>query len=236
MHKIAICDDEIKILNDISWKIKSECVKQDIKAECISFSDSKELLSYMDNNVIDVLFLDIDMPLFTGMDIGRFIVDKGYKTRIIFVTSYDALVYQTFEYRPFGFIRKTFFDEEIGGVIQRLRDELLASGREIIIKKGNEIVKIPLENIYYIESEGNYINVYMTNGVEKYRETLGNIESELRNKGFVRCHKGYLINSVHINKVHSNELELVNGVRIPVGRSYDKAVKRTILELMRSIV
>ena len=234
MYKIAICDDEVKILNDISEKIKDECVKQDMKAEYMLFSDSKELLNYMERNVIDVLFLDIDMPHFTGMDIGRFIVDKGYKTRIIFVTSYDALVYQTFEYRPFGFIRKSFFDEEIGSVIQRLSEELLASGREMIIKRGNDIVKILLEDIYYFESERNYINVYMKNGVERFRDTLGNIEYELRNKGFVRCHKGYLINVVHINKIRGNEIELSNAVCIPVGRSYDKDVKWIILELMRS--
>ena len=63
---------------------------------------------------------------------------------------------------------------------------------------------------------------------------MGNIDADLKGKGFIRCHKGYLVNSRYIEKVHGNELELSGGEVIPIGRSYDKDVKRMILELMRN--
>lgn len=104
---------------------------------------------------------------------------------------------------------------------------------EIIIKKGSEKVKILLSDIYYMESVGNYVNIYTVAGCEKYRETLGNMENELKNKKFIRSHKGYFVNSKYIKKVRNGEIELSNGVSIPIGRSYEKDVKRMILELMR---
>ena len=72
----------------------------------------------------------------------------------------------------------------------------------------------------------------------KYRETMTNLEKELIDKGFIRCHKGYLIQGKYIVRLKSAEVELCCGTEesrwIPVGRSYEKEVKRKILESIRN--
>lgn len=238
MYHIVMCDDEKEILHTISGKVK-ECFKKfEIEAKYTTLSEAEELITLLEKEKIDVLFLDIDMPYFSGMDIAGMITARGLKTLLVFVTSHDALVYQTFVYRPFGFIRKTYFDDEISDMAERLIHELESGKEELIIIRGQEMVKILIDDIFFIESEGNYVNISIKSdeGVDtivKYRDTLTNMGNELKGKGFIRCHKGYLVNAKYISKVRNGEMEISNGQIIPIGRSYEKEVRSAILELMR---
>lgn len=235
MYHIAICDDEKEILNEIVRKIKASFDEKEIPAEYVPMNDARALMEFLQKQTVDVLFLDIDMPYFSGMDIAGYINEKGLQTMLIFVTSHDALVYQTFAYRPFGFVRKTHIDDELEELSGRIKKELIDRKQELVIEKGQEIIRIPIRQIIYIESEGNYLNIYEKNTAIKVRETMTNMENELSGKGFIRCHKGYLIHVDYIEKFCSSEVEMRCGQEnkvIPVGRSYEKDVKRRVLETL----
>ena len=105
MYHIVICDDEKEILQELSEKIKEQFERKNISAEYSCVDDSRTLMELLQTEKVDVLFLDIDMPYFSGMDIAGWITENGLNTILVFVTSHDALVYQTFAYRPFGFMR-----------------------------------------------------------------------------------------------------------------------------------
>ena len=236
-YRIAICDDEERILKDIHSKIECCFKAQEIPAEYFCTEDSKKMMEHLQNEKVDVLFLDIDMPYFNGMDIAAYINEKKLNTILVFVTSQDALVYQTFAYRPFGFIRKTHMDDELQELVERIKKELNDRKQDIVISKGQELTKVFVHDILYIESEGNYLIFYTKNDKIKTRETMTNVEKWLCSKGFIRCHKGYLINTEHMEKLKSTEIELqCEGVRkrVPVGRSYEKEVRKKIMESIRS--
>lgn len=237
MYRIAICDDELQILNNIHTKVKSCFDEKSIPAEYRCLSDARELMKMLCEENIDILFLDIDMPYFSGMDIAGFILEKNIKTILVFVTSHDALVYQSFAYKPFGFIRKTHIDAELPELAERMKKELNDRRQELTITKGQEITRIKIKEVVYIEAEGNYLNIYTEKDIIKIRETMTNIENELKYKGFIRCHKGYLINSEFITKIKTAELEVpYNGgsISIPIGRSYEKDVRQKILVSIRN--
>lgn len=233
MYRTVILDDEDKILNKISEQVEYVYEKNGIISEIMSFTNAEEFLKMLDENVVDILFLDIDMPYFTGMDIAQFIMEKGMKTLIIFVTSHDTLVYKTFTYRPFGFIRKTCLEKELEEVVKRLSSELEGMNENILVKTSDKTFAIRKEDIIYIEAQGNYVNIYTYNSCEKVRKTLANLEKELFHKDFVRCHKGYIVNVRCIYKITSGEVQLYGDIHIPVGRNYEKDVKRKLLEIMR---
>lgn len=113
MYNIAICDDEIKTLENIATMIKDKFSSMNIEGNYNTCNYPEELLKILDKEKIDVLFLDIDMPKISGMDIGQYILNKSMDTLLIFVTSHDALVYESFKYHPFGFIRKSHLEDEI---------------------------------------------------------------------------------------------------------------------------
>lgn len=237
MYHIVICDDEKEILDDIRRKVRNCFEQNDISARYTGFDDPRKLMECMQSEKIDVLFLDIDMPYHNGMDIAGYINEHGLKTILIFITSHDALVYQTFAYRPFGFIRKTHIDQEIDALVKRVHRELLDNKQEFVVRKGQELIRVLIKDIIYIEAEKNYLVLRTGDDMIRIRETMTNAVEELGGKGFIRCHKGYLVNADYIEKLGKSEVLLRAGdesIALPVGRSYEKEVRNKILEMLRN--
>ena len=233
MIKVVVCDDEENILKDIAGVVENKLSERQVECSVQDINDARILLEELKVNPIDVLFLDIDMPYYSGMDIASYISENNLSTMLIFVTSHDELVFKTFAYKPFGFIRKTHLNEEIDELIDRLSKELEERKQELVITKAGEIVKVPLCDISYIESEGNYLNIRTSEEIIRHRETMSNMENELKGKYFIRCHKGYLVNVNYIEKMKMSELIVKCGKEeaiVPVGRSYEKDVKKKIME------
>lgn len=236
MLKVVVCDDEENILKDIADIVENKLTERQIACDVNAINDARILLQKLKENPIEVLFLDIDMPYYSGMDIASYISDNNLSTILIFVTSHDELVFKTFAYKPFGFIRKTHLEEEIDELVDRLSKELEVRKQELVITKAGEIVKIPLCDISYIEADGNYLNIRTSEEIIRHRDTMSNMENELKGKDFIRCHKGYLVNVNHIEKMRMSELIVKCGkeeVIIPVGRSYEKDVKKKIMESIK---
>ena len=233
MLKVVVCDDEENILKDIADIVDNKLAEGHVACDILAINDARVLLGELKENPIDVLFLDIDMPYYSGMDIASYISENNLSTILIFVTSHDELVFKTFAYKPFGFIRKTHLDEEIDELVDRLTKEVEIRKQELVITRAGEIVKVPLCDISYIESEGNYLNIRTREELVRHRETMSNMENELKGKDFIRCHKGYLVNVNFIEKMKMSELIVKCGkeeVIVPVGRSYEKDVKKKIME------
>ena len=233
MIKVVVCDDEENILKDIAGVVENKLSERQVECSVQDINDARILLEELKVNPIDVLFLDIDMPYYSGMDIASYISENNLSTMLIFVTSHDELVFKTFAYKPFGFIRKTHLNEEINELMDRLTKEIEIRKQELVITKAGEIVKVPLGDISYIESEGNYLNIRTSEEIIRHRETMSNMENELKGKDFIRCHKGYLVNVNYIEKMKMSELIVKCGKEeaiVPVGRSYEKDVKKKIME------
>lgn len=237
MYRIVICDDEPRILSDLEKMISSQFQTVGVSAEYTAVSDSRRLMEQLQAESIDILFLDIDMPYYSGMDIAGFLNENDSNTILIFVTSHDALVYRTFAYKPFAFLRKTHLSEDLKEAAGRIAGELDRRRRELLLTKGSEVCKLKIKDIVYIESDGNYVEVVTRTDRIRYRGTMTEMENELSAKGFLRCHKGYLVNPEHLVRFKSNGLEMRCGgeqtVEIPVSRSYEKEVRRKIVESVR---
>lgn len=233
MVKVAFCDDEARILEDLSVKIKSEFENLSCKIDLYTTENSIELLEYLKNYPVDILFLDIDMPTISGMEIAQTLLNSEIKTLLVFVTGQDALVYKSFKYHPFGFIRKTYFDEEISGIVKSLVEEMQKSSDTFLFKTNDGFNRIKLRDILYFESESNYINLHTKESVYKFRSTVSAIEKELSTKGFIRTHKGFLVNQEHIFSVKSENVVLSNNVVLPIGRTNRDVIKARIMRYMR---
>lgn len=237
MYQICICDDEQAVLLLLKDKINKEFERLGIAVNDTLIQDSRVLMEQLGQNDIDILFLDIDMPYHNGMDIAGYINEHKLDIILAFVTSHEALVYKTFAYRPFAFIRKTYLDEDLMEFSSRIAKELEQRKSELILTRGTELCRIRINDIVYMESEGNYMNIITIDHTFRFRETMTYMENELTPKGFMRCHKGYLVNPDYIEKYKGNSLEIKgaeNGVQeIPVGRSYEKEVKHKIIASIR---
>ena len=232
MYQVFLCDDEPKFLSDLAEKVRQ--VLPD--SEITTYSDGVRLLEALSDAGCDILLLDIDMPGLNGLDIAGQLshptqqVDQ--KPLLIFVTSHDELVYDSLQFHPFGFVRKGHVDSELPRVLQDSVHELSGHERHFCFHAANADVKLPLDEILYFESEGNYIRLYADTGEYRFRDTLSAIENALSDSGFVRIHKGFLVNQAAVRRLTSEEADLRNGVKLAIGRTYSEAARRRLMRYM----
>lgn len=226
---IYICDDEPRILEDMAKKIEA------LQAGCTvtRFTNGKQLLDSLQTETCDLLFLDIDMPEISGLEIADRLSGREKKPLLVFVTSHDELVYDSMQYHPFGFIRKNHFDREIQQLLQDCERETAGKERNFIFKTGSETVRIKLSEILYFESDGNYLRLFTRIEEYRLRDTVTAVENALSGQGFIRLHRGFLVNQEAVKVLGAEEAELVTGARVPIGRNYAETAKKKLMEYMR---
>lgn len=227
--KIYVCDDEPQILAYMSEKIKA--LLPESRTEC--FSSGRELKRELEQSHCDILFLDIDMPEIDGMDIADSLYRLACKPLLIFVTSHDELVYESLRYHPFGFIRKSFFDHEIEKVLSDCQKEMESGTEHFNFRITGKNVTLILSDILYFEADGNYLKIFTSQQTYRFRSTMTAVENSLLKKGFIRIHKGFLVNQSAVKMIGSDMVELMNGNLLPIGRSYAETTKKQILRYMR---
>ena len=225
---IAVCDDEAKILEEIASFIKQEFPQSKVQA----YSSGDTFISSSQERP-DVLLLDIDMPGMSGMEVASLLAQEKAQTLIVFVTAHDELVYDSFKYHPFAFVRKKFLADELRNVLNDCKKEIEGRNRHFVFQTASKTINLSQSDILYFESQANYLAVYTKDGEYRLRSTMTNIENELQNGDFLRIHKGFLVNLEHIKILKSDTLELDNGVMLPIGKSYSESAKESILRYMR---
>ncbi|MFR7383482.1 MAG: LytR/AlgR family response regulator transcription factor [Anaerostipes sp.] len=106
---IAICDDEQESLHMIQKELYNAANKLKIEIETYAYNDGKKVLDsiYNENEDFDILFLDIDMPDISGLEIARKLRQKNLDIILIFISAHEQYVFESIEYNPFRYIRKT---------------------------------------------------------------------------------------------------------------------------------
>lgn len=229
MLHVAICDDEKKILDDLFEQVRWTFEDADISC----YSDGKSLISDNEKSPFDIIMLDIDMPEISGFSVAESIQKMAVKPLIIFVTSHDELVYDSLMLHPFGFVRKSHMDVELEKVLKDAEEEVASREKHFFFHTASGNVKLRLEDILYFESEGNYIKVITDDEEYRFRETLQTLEMSLSSDGFVRIHKGFLLNQGSVKMIKSDSVILCNDVQLPFGRSYQDEARK---KLMRGMI
>lgn len=230
MIRIAICDDD-RIILDYTYnqiKIITDELRKDIYIQ--AFSDGDEMLTGItkDRGHFNILFLDIDMPIATGFEIAEVIRKFDENLIIIFLTSMEHLVYESFKYKPFRFIRKNRLGEELKEVLNSAITVVDKNkNNHYIFKTEHGTVKICLEDILYIESLNR--KIYLKTNKETYNLIgiqYSEIVGELLDKGFVMVHRGCIINLKYIYSIGKIDVTLDNGEKLPMSRYKVSDVKR----------
>ena len=166
----------------------------------------------------------------TGLDIARCLTDLPHKPLLVFVTSHDELVYDSLLYHPFGFIRKSCMDQELEKVLRDSCTEIASREKHFNFHSASGDIRLKLQDIFYFEADGNYLNIFTKDESYRFRDTLSAVENALAEHGFVRVHKGFLVNQAAVKLLGSDELELFSGAKIPIGRHFQESAKKRLKE------
>ena len=232
--RIAVCDDESRALAIVSSAVEGILSDMGIEITLEKFLGPQELLERMKSTSFDLLFLDISMPKMDGVRLGKTIKAQGSTASIVFVSSRTDRMIDTFAVEPFGFVRKGHFMEDLNEVITRFMEKQNSRkiGDMVCFQDGHGTVSVDISRVKYIECVRNTQVLYFdgTDAERKIYSRMETLEEELKKYGFLRIHKGYLVNCRYISRFDPKFLLLITQDQLPIGRSYYQSAKLAYLE------
>ncbi len=234
--KIALCDDDARALPVIAGAAESAFHAQGIQTEIYRFSSGAELLQAMERTHFNLLLLDIEMPGMDGIAVGKRLRAREDETKIVYVSEAETRVFESFQVQPLGFVRKSNFLNDIAAVVELYvktsSQEQAGDYLELSTRSG--LLTLKSKQVRYIEGSRNYQLLYMDGkkAPMEVKMTMERLEQMTEPFGFIRVHKGYLVNFLFIQRVSTGEVTLIDGTQIPIGRSKAGEVKVKYLNLI----
>jgi len=226
----AICDDEPEVREHIAEKLLS-CYPNE--CDIYKYEDGESLLADSRERTFDALFLDIDMPDTDGMTLAQEIRETDDFVKIIFITNMDNLVYSSLKYVPFRFIRKTHLDDELPEAAAALRDSIARANATVILNSKDGAECVTVNSIVYAEIYNHVITVHLIDRNIRISKTMDELENELFRFGFIRVHKSYLVNHIHVSLILRSKIYTDTDESIPLSRNYIKDVRARMQQLSR---
>ncbi len=240
MITIAICDDNIQFARLLANKIKSICAfKIPERYMCqvaIEMSSSKAVLEYIKENSINILFLDIDMPGENGFQLAEKINRLRPDTLIIFVSSHENFVFNSFEYNPFRFLRKAKLSEELEDALIKAVERHMTDTEVVTIKTDCETVELRVKDILYIRSEKNYYAVCGVDFEYKCRGTMSQAGALVAKFNFFKINSGCLVNMERIKKFETPNRLVLDNTTLYISQRAVKAFKEAYMLFTRKRV
>lgn len=237
MIKIAICDDEKNMLENINERIHTYAKRHVLDCSITSFESAEAL--FESEKQFDVYFMDIQMNEMDGMSAAARIRAASRKAVIVFISAYIQYAAKGYQVNAVRYILKSQLDEEFSDCMDAVLENL--EKEEVLeIKIGTRRVLIEVADIAYIENEKRKVVIHMQNNSEEVYETYARITElaeNLHEMGFIYCHAAFLVNSRMIVGIEQNEFILKDGIHIPISRQkYVQAQKEYYFRKMPSYV
>ncbi len=234
MLKIAVCDDNSEFLNNAVTMLERWSEERSIHIEIFRFDNGDDLIKKNAVCHMDIILLDIVMPLLNGMDTGREIRQTDKAVNIIFLTSSPEFALESYEVKAKGYLLKPVEYEKLKEVIDDCCNTMKIEPKNLIVKTEFGYQKIFYKDIEYIEAQNKIIVIYMRdNRIVKTAETLHSFESKLdSSEGFFKCHRSYIVNIGNVDNFNMSEIVTHSGYSIPIARGYGKAFKEAYFAYM----
>ena len=225
---IAICDDEKVALELLGSSLRGALRTRNVDASIETFSRPRELLLRMQTTSFDLLFLDIEMPGMTGLELAQRLRREGNLIDIIYISNREDLV----------FIRKNRLIQDVSGVIDTYMAYKKANEqpKTLIVRERDQVMYLAIDKLQYIEGSGKtqMAHVLGKDAPMELHKSMQELEKELTPQGFLRIHKGYLLNYRFIRRIGDNEVSLTSGEMLPISRRKYQEIRDAYMELMQN--
>ena len=213
---------EVLIGQTTSWQLVARCY------------NALEAISFLKNNSVDLVFLDINMPLLTGMELAALLSGD---TAIVFTTAHSDHAAESYTFNTLDYLLKPITLKRFLAAVKKIethfQPRMPVTGKEperaneyFFVKSGTQLRKILLQEILFFESRKEYVRVVtQTFEVLTYRR-LKDIEAQL-SLPFTRVHNSYIVNIAQLHKIQDNHIH-IGDAQIPIGEKFKEGVMEII--------
>ena len=217
IHAVMLLADYVLRTNELELALKT--------------TDPATAIAHINSGNADLIFLDIQMPELTGIEVMNIIRDT--QTKVILTTAFSAYALSGFEYDVIDYLMKPITFERFLIAVNKAKKRMNTSPTEtvgpdhIFIKVEHRLQKVLFSSIHYIEGLGDYISFYTSAGRILSLERMKHIEFILPQHLFLRIHKSYIINTSHIDFVERGRI-VINKNYLPIGNTYKELVNKKL--------
>lgn len=244
MIRALIVDDE-EPARLLVRKFLSDFLDIEVVDEC---EDGLSAAKCINEHRPDLIFLDVQMPKISGFELLEII---EHKPHVIFTTAYDSYAIKAFDENAVDYLLKPFsrerFGEAVNKVMGRISKQIEQNYSEVIaltegktevlqriaVKSGSRIEVVPIGNVVFLESEGDYVVIHTRDGKFLKEKTMKYFEQHLDPNIFIRIHRSFIININEISRIELFEKEsylikLKNGAQVKASSAGYKALKEML--------
>lgn len=225
--KYIIIDDEPDAIDVLKYHLNNVPFMELIA----SFRNPIEALEYLQKNTVDLLFLDINMPKLSGINFAKLL---EHPPLIIFTTAYSEYAIESYDLKAVDYLLKPIEFNRLLKAVMKAQDLISLNKTKansvqqntterkddtILLKSGSEFHQIPLHEIKYIESDGNYVTIHTTKRSVLARYKISEIKELLPQQYFVRVHRSYIVALKHIEIIR-RYCVIIDNKEIPLSSKY----------------
>lgn len=228
--QIAICDDDKGCCSQIEKWLKTYRATEKLEIKLNIYYDAERLIKELrSGRCFDVIFLDIELPELSGIEVGREIrhyLENDF-INIVFISGKTQYCMDLFELEPLNFHHKPLVEEQIIADVEKIagrmsRQQKILRYQDMGIEKA-----ILLKEIVYVEATGKLLEVTTVSGKKiSIRDTLIHLDQLFFDYYLCQCHRSYLINMSQVDKYQERCFYMKNGAVIPVGKKYAETAKK----------
>lgn len=240
MIQALVVDDEINIAEDLVFQLNE---RQEWQAEFCC--DATAVLGLLNHNSVDVCFLDIEMPGQSGIMLAHSIQEKYPDIVLIFATAFAEHAAKAYRLPATDYLVKPISRKLLNEACQRVETKVKngsvhpeknsfdSAAESIAVKSMGRTDYVKISEIMIGQAAGNYVRLHCEEKEYLHRCSFTELNQQLAESGFLRCHRSYFVNSRKVvsfvrNMNDGDELILENGARAPVSHSYRKAVNEML--------
>lgn len=234
MIKIAFCDDNLSMLNELGVLLDQYRTKHNRNITYTGFQSPLELLADIEKGMrFDVLFLDVIMPGENGISTAKEVREYDNAVKIIFLTSSAEFAVQSYSVGAYFYQLKPIWAEGFFHLMDSVIDECKRAQKySLILRCKNGISRIDLDRLEYCEIIGRTLFFHMENG--KVLESTGSLDELCREltqyENFLRPHRSFLINMEYVRNISYKTITMDSQAQIPIPHGKCSKIKSTYLE------
>lgn len=248
--RIAICEDD-----KVSREYESQLIHQwaqnnQLKITVDSFSSAENFLFESEDRLeYDLLLLDIQMGKMNGFELAKTLRGRGFSGSLAFLTGIMDYALEGYEVGAVRYILKPVKEDNLFKVLDTVYADFKRHAEDVfLLQMGNDVSKIPFDQIIYVEARGHYVHLCGCSGVatgagglagggkpfeKEWKAAFGSVAPSFDGKGFFCLRRGLLVNLLHVSKITKTECTLTNGEVLPVARNNYDDLNRAFIDFYR---
>ena len=236
MLSIGICDDSQDNRQSLRWLLESILEGKNIEHTIFEFSSGETLLQWDQKhpNEIDLLFLDIEMPKYNGIEVAKVFRKKSSWGQIIYVTNYAQYAQIAYAVHAFGYITKPIDENSISSILDEalkyLKKKSPHNRFSIMTEMG--VKHVAIEDIYYFETYERKIRMVSKNGKYIFKGTIEEIYKKIDQSIFACPHQSFLVNFLNVDYLKGYDILIDNGDVIPLSQKKTVEFKKKYYDFL----